>query len=234
MSKKARSESEKANGLIKTAPCLFQNLCPNETVLIRAPKGRAVFLHDQKAMFIHHLHEGAVGIITTTKDGHEILRALILPDQFIGLAGFANMYSSSATIHMAEARALTPIVYCKVRRETVWELMEEKSVRSVVMDSICRMVYNMSSMTSNPLRHDVEARIFYLFNTLSRGIGRPIGGGWTRISGITHADIALMANTTRPTANRILNKMQDRGLIVIHRRNIDVSIAKLRSQLENV
>jgi len=215
------------------ASCIFQQLCPNDTVLIRAPKGRTIFSRDQYVTFIHHLHEGVVGVINTTKDGHEILNALILPNQFIGVAGFVNMYDSYTTVHLAEARALTDVTYCRIKREAVWELMEVRSARSVIIDSICSMIYNMSTMTANPLKHDVETRILRVLGVLSRGIGKHMRDGWVSVFGITHADIATMANTTRPTANRILNKMRKDGVIEIHRRNMDISIARFKSLFDN-
>lgn|GEM_PF-3353062 len=215
-------------------PCIFQQLCPNDTVLVKAPKGRTIFSRDQYVTFIDHLHEGVVGVINTTKDGHEILSALILPNQFIGVAGFVNMYDSYSTVHLAEARALTAVTYCRVKREAVWELMEVRSARSIIVNSICSMIYNMSTMTSNPLKHDVETRILRVLGVLIRGIGKPVRNGWVSIFGITHADIATMANTTRPTANRILNRMRKDGVIEIHRRNMDISIARSKSLFENI
>jgi CRP/FNR family cyclic AMP-dependent transcriptional regulator len=229
----ARNTSIRGN-LLKENPCIFQRLCFADTVIIRAPKGRTIFSRDQNVKTIHHLHEGVVGVINTTKDGHEILSALILPNQFIGVAGFVRMYEERPTIHLAEARALTQVTYCSIRREAVWELMEDRSARSIIVDSICRMIYNMSSMTSNPLKHDVETRIHRVISILTRGIGESKEAGWISLSGITHADIATMANTTRPTANRILNEMQKAGIIVIHRRNIDISIVKSKPIFENI
>jgi CRP-like cAMP-binding protein len=220
--------------LLRETPCLFQRLCPNDTVLIKAPKGRTIFLRDQNVEFIHHLHEGVVGVINSTKEGHEILSAVIMPSQFIGVAGFVKMYNKQTTIHLGEARTLTPVVYCKIKKEAVWELMEDRSARSLMVNSICRMIYNMSSMTSNPLKHDVETRILHVFEVLTRGIGKSMPDGWVSISGITHADIAIMANTTRPTVNRILNNMQENGLIAIHRRNLDISIVKFKTLFENI
>ncbi|MCX6006945.1 MAG: Crp/Fnr family transcriptional regulator [Chloroflexi bacterium] len=231
----ARNEgiANQRRNLLKEPPCLFQRLCPNDTVLIKAPRGRTIFLRDQNVAFIQHLHKGVVGVINTTKDGHEILSALILPDQFIGVAGFVRMYDSRLTIHLAEARALTPVTYCRIRREAVWGLMEDRSARSTIVDSMCKMIYNMSSMTSNPLKHDVETRILCVLEVLARGIGERTRDGWISIAGITHADIATMANTTRPTANRILNKLQKDGVIEIRRRVMDISIAKSKSLFEN-
>jgi len=229
----ARNTSIKGN-LLNEKPCLFQRLCPNDTVIIKAPKGRTIFSRDQNVKTIHHLHEGVVGVINTTKDGHEILTALILPNQFIGIAGFVRMYDERPSIHLGEARAITPVTYCSIKREAVWELMEDRSARSIIVDSICRMVYNISSMSPNPLKHDVETRIHRVISILARGIGESKNDGWINLSGITQADIATMANTTRPTASRILNEMQKDGLIVIHRRNIDISIVKSKSLFENI
>ena len=228
------TNTSESGNLLKEKPCIFQRLCPNDTVIIKAPKGRTIFSRDQTVNAIHHLHEGVVGVINTTKDGHEILTALILPNQFIGVAGFVRMYDKRISVHRGEARAITPVTYCSIRREAVWELMEDRSARSIIVDSICRMIYNMSSMSPNPLKHDVETRIHRVISILARGIGESKEAGWISLSGITHADIATMANTTRPTANRILNEMQKDGIIVIHRRNIDISIVKSKLIFENI
>jgi CRP/FNR family transcriptional regulator, cyclic AMP receptor protein len=214
--------------------CLFQRLRPKETVIIKAPKGRTIFSREQNVGAIHHLHEGIVGVINATRDGHEIMTALILPNQFIGVAGFVKMYDKRASVHRGEARAITPVTYCSIPREVVWELMEDRSARSIIVDSICKMIYNMSSMSPNPLKNDVETRIHRVIRILARGIGKSQQDGWISLSGITHADIATMAKTTRPTANRLLNEMQKDGIIVIHRRNIDISIVKSKPIFDEI
>lgn len=215
-------DNETSNSLNET-PCLFQKYCSKDTVLIKVPKGRAIFMRDQPVAFVYHLHEGLVGAIYNTEEGHEISTALIVPSQFIMLAGFDDMYTNRHLSHFVEARAITPVVYCKVKREAVWDLMDDRLIRAQIFDSICHMVLNNFELTGIPLKRDIGKRITIVLNILAQSIGKYQDDGQIIISGITHNDIAVLANTTRSTVTRELKKLETDGVTVIHRRQIAIS-----------
>jgi CRP-like cAMP-binding protein len=202
------------------SPCLFQRLCPDDVVLVNVPKGRTIFSIDQQAAFIYHLHGGVVKCVSNTDSGSEITTEIVLPSQLIGLAGFVGMYGDKYKLHVGEARAVTPVEFCKVRREVVWGLLDDRLARALIFDSICATVLQMCSVATAPLRGDVSNRILHILKMLGLGIGEYNSEGQIIIQGLSHDDIASLANTTRPTVTRVFQQMESKGFIQINRRQI--------------
>jgi hypothetical protein len=75
---------------------------------------------------------------------------VILPNQFIGLARFVVMDGDGQVFHAGEARAITPVVYCKIRRELAWKSSDNRKVRSHIyvktqtINCVVRHNYNVS------------------------------------------------------------------------------------------
>jgi len=203
-----------------SSPCLFQTHCPSDTVLIRVPRGRAIFSVEQHAAYIYHLHEGVVGTTITTSTGCNMVSAIIVPPQLVGIAGLAGMYSPRHILHLGEARAITPVTYCKVRREAVWALFSDREMLAQIMDLICNMVCNMSVLRSFPEKAGICRQVLIILNMLGRSIGTCESDGMLTLHGITHEDLALMINTSRNTITRVLSRLERDGLVETHRREI--------------
>jgi len=200
--------------------CLFQTHCFRDNKLIRAPKGTTIVMPEQRASYIYHLHEGIVGYIRTSPDGREAVKELTVRSMLIGFAGFAGMDSDRSIDHLAEARAMTPVVYCRTKREAVWDLMDNRELRAKVMDMICHTQLLMSRISGPPLASDVQPRIMAILDVLGRSVGVRAPDNSIVIKGISHDDIATIGKITRPTASRALEKLEERGLISLERRCI--------------
>jgi CRP/FNR family transcriptional regulator, cyclic AMP receptor protein len=207
--------------MLKTERCIFQQLLPNDTELVKAPRGKLIFMPEQNASFIYHLHEGVIGAIRTTGEGHEITD-LYVPPQLIGLIGLVDMYKDLTKTYLAEARAVTSVIYCKTRREAVWEMLDDRGARAEIFNMLVDHIIFTSRLTASPLRNDVANRVLYVLQILTRSIAKRGEDSVAAIKDITHDDIALIANTTRATVTRILSKLEKGGLITIGRRQIMV------------
>jgi CRP/FNR family transcriptional regulator, cyclic AMP receptor protein len=201
--------------------CIFQKLRPNDVTLLSAARGRTIFMQDQDASFVYHLHEGLVAGIRITREGNEITD-LIVPNQFIGLMGFLNMYENRGRLHLAEARAITPITYCKVRREAVWEMMDDRGARSKIVHMICGSIIYRGTLAASSIKLDVSNRVLHVMQMLARSIGKRFPDNTALIENVSHNDIAMVANTTRPTVTRTLDKLEKIGLIKVNLRHIVV------------
>lgn len=202
--------------------CVFQKHCPRDVSLIRAPKGTTILMAEQRASYVYHLHEGVVGYFQTTADGHEGVAELIVPPCLIGFAGFAGMDGKRRIYHIAEARTITPAVYCRTRREVVWDLMDDREARTQIMDLICGTALIMGRLTGPLFVSDVVVRIVTILDMLTRSVGCRDTNGKILIQGVTHDDVAAMANTTRPTVSRTLERLQRQGILKVERRQIVV------------
>ena len=200
-------------------PCIFQRYCPEATVVFKAPKGRIIFMLDQEVRFIYHVHEGVVCGVRTTEQGHE-MTDLSVPPLLIGVLGFMDMYTNKRRLHLAEARAMTPVVYCKVRREAVWDIMDDRKARAEIIHLICKGALYKGMLNASPVKTDIANRILYVLQILTRSVGKKGSDGAIFISDISHEDIASLANSTRPTVTRIFKKLERSGLITINRRQL--------------
>jgi len=210
----------KLRSLSDRSPCLFQTRCPDDTALIKVPRGKTIFFPEQHAAYVYHLHEGIVGTMVTTISGHEVLSAIIVPPQLIGIAGLVGMYSPRHTLHAGEARAITPVTYCKIRREAVWNLLDDRTIRAQIMDYICGMVFNLCTLKPFPEKTDISKRIHVVLSILARSFGSYESNGKLVLDGITHENIALMTNTTRGTVTRALKRFEQDGFIEVRRRGL--------------
>jgi CRP-like cAMP-binding protein len=176
--------------MINNDPCIYQQMCSDEAVLVNTGKGRTIFAPGQRAEYLFHMHEGVVAIVTTNRQGYERTSMLVVPPQFIGLAGMAAMYVNEHRFYMGEARAITPVTYCKIRKEVMWDLLDNRDLRAQVFNSICSSMLDMSNLTTSPLVEAIPKRIRYI------------------------------ANTSRSTVTRVLKEMEMAGIITIHNRQI--------------
>lgn len=208
--------------MIETAPCIFQRLLPHDTVLVKVPKGRPLFLPEQASTSIFHMHEGVAAGIRTLEDGHEIIE-LFVPPNFIGLLGFKDMYKNHIILHMAEGRAVTPVVCCKIRKEAVWELLDDREARAEIFNIISERSVLTNLLSASSLRDDVSNRILIILKILCERIGKHTDTGQLSMKDITHDELAIMAGTTRPTVTRILSKLENNGYIELGRRHIIIT-----------
>ena len=177
---------------------------------------------EQRTSYIYHVHEGVVGLFVVSPDGREIVDMLVVPPLLIGFAGFAGMYKKRRIHHLAEARAITPVVYCKTRREAVWDLMDDREARAEIMDLICGTAHLMGRITGSSASSEITSRILTILDVLGSSVSKIDKNGRHVIAGITHNDIAAIAKATRPTVSRALEKLQKKGIIELSRQRIVV------------
>ena len=79
---------------------------------------------------------------------------------------------------------------------------------------------DMANLTTSPLVEAIPKRIRYILTMLARSIGQSSVNGLTVIRGLSHEDIATIANTSRSTVTRVLKDMETDGIITIHNRQI--------------
>lgn len=201
--------------------CVFEKLCPDETMLIQVPKGKIIYAYDQVASYVYHLHSGLVAGVRITRAGHQVTD-LFIPNQFIGLIGFMDMYSDSVRTHLGEARAITPVTYCRIRREVMWKIMDDQQSRATIINMLCNQALSRGLLMSSPLKSDVSTRIIRVMRLLEQSVGRQVGEATIIIEDISHGDIALIANTTRSTVTRTLDKLEKAGILLVSPRKITI------------
>ena len=198
--------------------CLFHERCPSHNTLLRVPKGTTIFTKDQRTSSVFHIHSGIVGVFRTCGDGRESIDSLVAAPHLIGVAGFVEIDGKRPVYHAGHARAITPIVYCKTRREDVWDLLDDRGMRAEIMNMICGTFFTMTILSA---ASDFRLRVMIILDLLVQSIGvQDDQAGGIVIPGVTHDDIACVSGMTRPTVSRVLEEMEERGTITIGRRHI--------------
>ena len=201
--------------------CVFERLSPDDTMLVQAPKGKIIYAYDQLASYVYHLHSGLVAGVRITRAGHQVVD-LFVPNQFIGLIGFMDMYSDNVRTHLGEGRAITPVTYCRVRREIMWKIMDDQQSRAEIVNMLCNQALSRGLLMSSPLKSDVSTRIIRVMRLLEQSVGKQAGEETVIIEDISHGDIALIANTTRSTVTRTLDKLEKAGILLVNPRKITI------------
>jgi CRP/FNR family transcriptional regulator, cyclic AMP receptor protein len=199
---------------------------------MKAPKGRTIFMPEQAVTSIYHLHEGVVNGVRTLEDGHEITE-LFVPPNFIGLIGFTDMNKNYHKTHMAEARAITPVVYCKIKKEAMWQLLNNSEARAKIFNLICERVVLSNLLSPLPVRDDVSNRILTILKILCQYVAKD-KDQLHILQDISHDELALMAGTTRATVTRTLNKLENNGYIELGRRHIIIPNCKKLYRLTTI
>lgn len=205
----------------KIGPCIFQRYCPDEVEIVHAPRGRTIIMQDQNVVYVYHLHDGIAAGIMTLKDGHE-LTSLFLPPIFIGLGGFVDMYKNTSRVHLVETRAVTPVTYCRVRREVAWQLLDDRHARSEIFNLVYENYLTAIILTGSNVKHDVSNRILHIIQAVARAQLNNAPNGATLIPDLSQEELSFLSNTTRTSTTRVLTKLKQRGLIEISRRRIAV------------
>jgi CRP/FNR family transcriptional regulator, cyclic AMP receptor protein len=200
--------------------CVFQELCPDDTVLVKADPGRTIYFPAQRADYIYHLHTGIARGVYTTENGKEITFAIRLPQYLIGMAGFARTRTGEKKFHMWEARAVTAITYCKVKSNAVWGRLDDPQVRIEIFGMLSGLMVADTAYTALLAHNNIDQRLLCLLRLLGRFIGKYDEQGQVIIQGISHDNLASLANTSRPTVTHILDQMQAEGIIKIEQKKI--------------
>lgn len=219
--------------ILEQVSCIFQQECPKETEVISLPRGRTIMMREQKVSYIYHLHKGIAAGVMSFADGHE-LTGLFVPPLFLGLGGFVDMFKGTQRVHLAEVRAITPVTFCRVKREVVWELLDDRTVRSEILNMIYKNYLTSIVLTGSHMKDSVSNRVLYVLQTITRADCQGDPRGSVQISDISQDELAFLSNTTRPSATRVLTKLEKAGLIKVNRRQIIVQNRKKFLSLTSV
>ena len=140
---------------------LFANLPPEETehfsnaaLLGQYPKGKVLFVEDEKADFFYIILDGWVRLFHTTKDGEEINLAIVSKDNAIGENSIfgKGCYSSSAQVADNTLALKVPLALLTAHLKTSQQL-----------------AFNMMGvLTRYQRRHALQMELYHLYSAPQR------------------------------------------------------------------
>ncbi|MGH2450104.1 MAG: Crp/Fnr family transcriptional regulator [Candidatus Limnocylindria bacterium] len=187
----------------------------------RFAKGEVVFHRDDPAGHLYLIAAGTVKVATVDERGHEIVLAVERGGDVFGeLALFDGEARSATVTAMNETEALT------LQSDDFFAVLEHnpRAMRQLLA-LLARMVRRASGRVEDLVFLDVPSRVAKRLTDLAE-IGGSAG------LDLTQEDLASFVGATRVSVNRVLADLDQRGLVKIGRRHIEIpDVEALRREI---
>jgi CRP-like cAMP-binding protein len=175
-------------------------------------RGETIFHEGDPGDSLHLVDKGRIAIRVTTPMGEVATLTVVGPGDAMGegalLAPDSRRTASAVPLEPTETRVLHRDDFASLRRE-------HPVISELLVLALAAQVRRLSSHLVEALYVDSDRRVLRRLAMLAgdqAGIDLPI----------TQDDLATMAGTTRPTANRVLKSVEEAGVIALRRGHITV------------
>ncbi len=183
----------------------------------RFARGEVVFHEGDPGDAVHLVEKGHVAIRVSTPLGDVATLTVVGPGEGFGegalLTADSLRTASAVAIEASETRALRRDEFERIRAE---HPHVERLLTQVLAQQVRRLSEHLLEALYVPAETRVLRRLLMLCDTY------PTADDGTTTAPITQDDLASMAGTARPTANRVLQGAQDDGLVVLARGRVTV------------
>lgn len=178
-------------------------------------KGETLFHEGESGNQFYVIERGRVAIRVSTALGDVVTLTVLGPGESFGEQALLD---DSAT-RTASAVAVEPLEVRTLHRQHFDELRRKHAaVDRLLVELLAAQVRRLTAQLLEALYLPVDRRMMRRLADLAALYGT---SGEIDIP-LRQDDLASMAGTTRPTANRILRKLQDSGLITLRKGHIQI------------
>jgi CRP/FNR family transcriptional regulator, cyclic AMP receptor protein len=177
------------------------------------PRGAMVFMEGSPGDLFGCVLAGYVKVYCNTANGARVLARLSGPGDIIGYADAEDCKGRRSKIF--ETQALTKCSIALFTRERAVRLL-----RSLEPDEAIELYQTLNSFWSLTLHWwtsflglPFEQRLEVVLSDLGRRVGVHDNRGTLIIPELSQADLAEMIASSRPLVSRLLNEMEERGLV---------------------
>jgi CRP/FNR family transcriptional regulator, cyclic AMP receptor protein len=164
---------------------------------------------------VHLIASGTVAVYVTTPTGSMAIFAVFGPGQAVGEMALVEAGERTAT-----AIALEQSETLSLRREQFEELRSRHpQVDRMLVDLLAARVRRQNVYLVDAYFSSAERRVLRRLAEISDLMPEKAG---VRTIRITQEDLAALAGTTRPTANRVLRELERAGALGLRRGRIEV------------
>lgn len=173
-------------------------------------RDEVIFAANEPADGLYVIATGRVKVCVSSVGGRELILATLGPEQFFGEMALLDDEPRSASVV-----AQLPTVAYRIRRDDFNRLLEHHPgiARKLLRELSLRLRRSNAQMESLATL-DVVGRLARYFIDLARQHGQILGNGWVAVRRPTHQDIANSIGTSRETVTRLINDLEQRGLVV--------------------
>jgi len=179
-------------------------------------RGEVVFLAGAPADSLHLVVSGKFAVRVGTETGDMAMLSVLGAGDFFGELALLDPESGrTATITALEASQTLSVGRGEFKR-----LREEHPlVDGVLVSVLSAQVRRLSTLLVEAMYLPAEVRVYRRLLAAAAMWGGAVAGTVVRL---TQEDIAGLAGTTRPTANRVLRQAESSGLLSIKRGRIEL------------
>jgi CRP/FNR family cyclic AMP-dependent transcriptional regulator len=164
---------------------------------------------------VHLIVSGTVAVYVTTPTGSMAIFAVFGPGEAVGEMALVEAGERTAT-----AIALELAETLSLRRDQFEELRgRHPQIDRMLVDLLAARVRRQNAHLVDAYFASAERRVIRRLAEISERV--PDGGG-IRTVRITQEDLAALAGTTRPTANKVLRELERAGTLALRRGRIEV------------
>jgi CRP-like cAMP-binding protein len=183
---------------------------------LRFRRGEVIFHTNDVGDVVHVIAKGRVAIRVTTPLGNVATVSILGPGELFGEGAlFSNDARRSATavaIEVVETRALDAVEFARLRAS-------DKHLDDFLLHALTERLRRTTDHLLEALFVPVETRVLRRLVTLVEEYAT--GDDEEEVTlPVSQEDVASMAGTTRPTANRVLRAAERDGLIALGRGQI--------------
>jgi CRP-like cAMP-binding protein len=183
----------------------------------RFKRGEVVFHEGDPGDSLHVIDKGHVAVRMTTPLGDVATLTVLGPGEAFGegalLSEDARRTASTVALEATETRSLGRAEFDRLRRST-------PAVNDFLVQALAAQVRRLSEHLTEALYVPAETRVLRRVLWLSEQYGGV--DGRPGVVPLTQDDLASMAGTARPTANRVLKAAEDAGILAVSRGRVEV------------
>lgn len=184
----------------------------------RYRKGENIFHAGDLGDTIHFLTKGRAAVRVSTPMGEIATLTVLGPDDFFG----EQALLAPDSLRTASVVALEPVETMALHYRDFNELREnDPRVDRLLIAVLAAQVRRLTVQVVEALYLPADVRVVRRLHDLTGLYGSATASSTIEIL-ITQEDLATMAGTTRPTANRVLQDLAAAGVIELHRSRIAV------------
>lgn len=183
----------------------------------RFKRGEVVFHEGDPGDALHLVDKGHLAVKRSTPLGDVATLLVMGPGDFFGELAVVAPGPRSATVV-----ALDPVETLALHRQVFDELRQtHPGIDRVLIHALVEEVRRLSAMLVEALFVPADKRIYLRLGDLARIFSVPGQVGPVLIP-LTQEELAQLAGTTRPTANRVLRSAEAAGALKVARGRIEV------------
>ena len=183
----------------------------------RFRRNEVVFHEGDTGDALHLISKGRVAVRVMTPLGDIATLVILGPGEYFGELAIVSPAPRNATVV-----ALEPVETLALHRDEFNELRRQhRWIESFLVEALAAELRRSSLRLLEALYVPVDKRVFRRLEALAE-IYREDSDASTIVIPLTQEDIAQLAGTTRPTANRVIRGAEDAGVLRLGRGKIEI------------